>query len=228
MMLAGAAIGYKTKFQGQIAHSTTNGEWVAAVDVGKMSFYFRRSCLDDLYIPQYDTTVIYEDNRGGALFMANAQQTSPRTRHIDIREFALVDWILQDLLILEGIKTTVNCADSFTKALARILFYRHNDTVMGRRIPTHLLPLFIVQDTGSNVPLTAFLNEAANNIISRLLFTHNHTPISVAPDYSSCNNASTGTIMTLVGTPQEQKQQVITLSSTKAEVHCQVVANLRT
>ena len=114
-----------------------------------MSLYFR-SCLDDLNIPQYDATVIYEDNRG-ALFMANAQQTSPRTRHIDIREFALVDWVLQDLLILEGIKTADNCADTFTKALTRILFYRHNDTVMGRRIPAHLLP-YLVQDTGSNIP----------------------------------------------------------------------------
>jgi hypothetical protein len=103
-----------------------------------MSLYFR-SLLDDLGIPQFNATVIFEDNRG-ALFMANAQQTSPRTRHIDIREFALVDWVEQDLLILEAIKTADNCSDAMTKALAKVLFYCHNDTIMGRRTPDNLKP----------------------------------------------------------------------------------------
>jgi hypothetical protein len=138
MMLGGAAVGYKTKFQRNIAHSTSDAEWVSACDLGKQSLYFR-SILDDLGMPQHHATVLYEDNRG-ALFMANAQQTSARTRHIDIREFALVDWVQQDLMILEAIKTADNCSDALTKALAKQLFYRHNDTIMGRRIPEHLVP----------------------------------------------------------------------------------------
>ena len=94
--------------------------------------------MDDLGIPQYDATIIYEDNRG-ALFMANAQQASSRTRHIDIREFALVQWVEQDLLLLAAIQTNDNCSDALTKALAKQLFYRHNDTIMGRRVPEHLI-----------------------------------------------------------------------------------------
>ena len=137
MMLAGGAVGYRTKYQHFIAHSTTDAEWVSACDIGKMSLYFR-SLLDDLGIPQYDATIIYEDNRG-ALFMANAQQASSRTRHIDIREFALVQWVEQDLLLLAAIQTNDNCSDALTKALAKQLFYRHNDTIMGRRVPEHLI-----------------------------------------------------------------------------------------
>jgi hypothetical protein len=82
MILAGGAVGYKTRYQHQIAHSTTDAEWVSACDLGKMSLYFC-SILHDLGLPQHDATIIYEDNRG-ALFMVNAQQTSSRTRHIDI------------------------------------------------------------------------------------------------------------------------------------------------
>lgn len=91
IMLAGAAIGYKTRFQKAVALSSTEAEWVAACEVGKMILYFR-SLLYDLGQPQHQATVMYEDNRG-ALYMANAQQTSTRTRHIDIKHFALVDWV---------------------------------------------------------------------------------------------------------------------------------------
>jgi hypothetical protein len=88
-------------------------------DIGKMSLYFR-SLLDDLGIPQFNATVIFEDNRG-ALFMANAQQTSPRTRHIDIREFALVDWVQQDLLILENCRQLLRRNDQGTGKSAILL-----------------------------------------------------------------------------------------------------------
>eukprot|EP00590_Aulacoseira_subarctica_P011809 CAMPEP_0172428448 /NCGR_PEP_ID=MMETSP1064-20121228/46386_1 /TAXON_ID=202472 /ORGANISM="Aulacoseira subarctica , Strain CCAP 1002/5" /LENGTH=86 /DNA_ID=CAMNT_0013173241 /DNA_START=328 /DNA_END=584 /DNA_ORIENTATION=- len=58
---------------------------------------------------QIDATVLYEDNNG-ALMMANAQQPTRRTRHMDIKKFALLDWVEQDLLILKSIKTLENAA----------------------------------------------------------------------------------------------------------------------
>jgi hypothetical protein len=39
VMLAGAAIGYKTKFQNAVALSSTEAEWVAACEVGKMILF---------------------------------------------------------------------------------------------------------------------------------------------------------------------------------------------
>jgi hypothetical protein len=36
--------------------------------------------------------------------MANAQQPTRRTRHMDIKTFALLDWVEQDLLLLQTIK----------------------------------------------------------------------------------------------------------------------------
>jgi hypothetical protein len=40
LLLAGGAVGFKTKFQHQIAHSMTDAEWVSAVDIGKLCLYF--------------------------------------------------------------------------------------------------------------------------------------------------------------------------------------------
>jgi len=87
-MLAGGAIGYKTKYQTVISHSSTEAEFVAACDTAKMILFFL-SLLDDLGLPQCNATILFEDNTG-ALMMANAQQPTRRTRHMDIKYFALL------------------------------------------------------------------------------------------------------------------------------------------
>jgi deoxyuridine 5'-triphosphate nucleotidohydrolase len=106
VMLAGGAIGYKTKFQMVIAHSSTEAEFVAACDTAKIILFFR-SIMEELGLPQEDATILFEDNTG-ALMMANAQQPTKRTRHIDIKHFALLDWVEQDLLQLHQIGTHDN------------------------------------------------------------------------------------------------------------------------
>ena len=68
---------------------------------------YLRSILDEINVPQENATVMYEDNQG-ALLMANAGQPTRRTRHIDIREFALLDCIERDLVIIEHIVTSHN------------------------------------------------------------------------------------------------------------------------
>jgi hypothetical protein len=74
---AGGAIGYKCKYQDTIAHSSTEAEFVAACDAGKMILFFR-SLLQDLGYEQPEATKLYEDNTG-ALLMANAQQPTRGT-----------------------------------------------------------------------------------------------------------------------------------------------------
>ncbi len=39
-----------------------------------------------------DATKLFEDNNG-ALMMANAQQPTKCTRHIEIKHFTLLDWV---------------------------------------------------------------------------------------------------------------------------------------
>ncbi len=83
---------------------------------------FIQSILWDLDIPQEAATVAYEDN-DGCTSMANAKKPTPRTRHIDIKYFALCDWVDRDLIILERIDTSINLADHLTKTLSRIVFH---------------------------------------------------------------------------------------------------------
>ena len=60
---------------------------------------------------------------------------------MDIRYFALAEWVERDLMILERIHTSINEADHFTKVLDRTLFYRHIDHIMGH-IPPPYSPCF--------------------------------------------------------------------------------------
>lgn len=132
-ILAGAPIVYKTINQKTVALSSTEAEFYALSEAGKLALYIR-SILNELHIPQTAATVVYEDNQG-CLFMAAAGKPTKKTRHVEIRHYAILDWIDQDLLEIKKIHTNNNCSDTLTKALAKTLFYRHTDTLMGRRKP---------------------------------------------------------------------------------------------
>lgn len=71
-MFAGGAIGYKSKYQPVMAHSSTEAEFVAACGTAKMILFYR-SLLDQVALEQKDATVLFKDNTG-AMMMANAQQ----------------------------------------------------------------------------------------------------------------------------------------------------------
>ena len=108
---------------------------MAACDVGRMSLYIR-SILWDLGIPQEAATIAYEDN-DGCTAMANAQKPTSRTRHIDIKYFALCDWVESDLIRLERIDTFIIIADHLMKPLSRILFHWHADFLLGHVPPKY-------------------------------------------------------------------------------------------
>jgi hypothetical protein len=95
-----------------------------------------RTIIEQLGIPQHEATTLYEDNQG-ALLMANAQQPTKRTRHMDIKTFVLQQWVEQDLIRLKRINTTDNYADVMTKSTGSTLFYRHMNYILGKIILTY-------------------------------------------------------------------------------------------
>jgi hypothetical protein len=135
MRLGGGPIAYKAKLQPTVASSSTESEFMQASDTGRMTLYVR-SILWDLDVPQHAATILYEDN-DGATAMANAGKPTPRSRHIDIKFYALQEWVERDLMVLKRIDTSINISDALTKPLARILFYRHRDFYMGYVPPTY-------------------------------------------------------------------------------------------
>jgi hypothetical protein len=143
IMMAGGVIAYKSKYQPTIALSSTEAEFTAAAEAGKTTLYLR-SILYELGFSQDLATVVFEDNTG-ALHMANAQQPTRRTRHMDTKHFAIQDWVAHDQIDLAPIATANNISDAFTKALGRIKFYEQTDVLMGRRIPPYV-PNWIKSD----------------------------------------------------------------------------------
>jgi hypothetical protein len=108
---------------------------MAACDVGRMSLFIR-SILWDLNIPQEASTTAYKNN-DGCTAMGNAQKPTVHTRHINIKYFALCDWVKRDLTHLERIDTLINIADHLTKPLSRILFHQHADFLLGHVLPKY-------------------------------------------------------------------------------------------
>jgi len=136
VMFAGSVIAYKSKIQRTIALSSTEAEFMAACEAGKIILYIR-TILEEMGVEQQEATILFEDNQG-ALLMANSQQPTRRTRHLDTAAFALQDWVSRDLVCLTYVSTTMNSSDAMTKPLARILFYKHFDRLMGRLVPNHI------------------------------------------------------------------------------------------
>ena len=135
IMMAGAAVVYKTILQRVVALSSTEAEFYALSEAGKLALYVR-SILNDLDMPQHTATSVYEDNKG-CLHMTQNQKPTKNTRHVDLRHFAVVDWVAQDLLTVKKISTSDNSSDTLTKSLSKTLFHRHTDTIMGNRRPTY-------------------------------------------------------------------------------------------
>jgi hypothetical protein len=132
---AGGTVLYKSKFQETCDMNSTEVEFTAAAEAGKYILYVR-SLLEQIGIPQHHATILYEDNQG-ALLMANAQQPTKRTRHMDIKNFVPQDWVLLDLIQLDLITTADNYADIMTKATGRTLFYRHMNYILGKIPPKY-------------------------------------------------------------------------------------------
>ena len=135
LFLAGAPVVYRSRFQPTVSLSSTESEFIAAAEAGKMSLYLR-SILTQLGLEPTGATTLYEDNNA-AIAMANAQRPTRRTRHLDIKHFALLDWTETDQVILSSISTHDNPADGMTKALGPQLFSRHSATLLGKRKPAY-------------------------------------------------------------------------------------------
>ena len=135
IFLAGAPVIYKSRTQPTVSLSSTESEFISASEGGKLILYLR-SILNDIGIHQTHPTPLYADNEA-CISMANAKQPTRRTRHLDIKYFALLNWIETDQIIMTHISTSDNPADALTKTLGTQLFSRHSATLLGKRIPSY-------------------------------------------------------------------------------------------
>jgi len=127
---SGGAVVYRSKTQSLTALSSTEAKFIAAVTAAKTAKYIR-SVLSELGFEQPNPTPIYEDNKPTINIVAS-QKPTEQTGHIDIRFFALQDWVHKskdvELLHIPGV---INPSDDLTKPLGGVLHERHARYIMG-------------------------------------------------------------------------------------------------
>ena len=121
---------HRSKTQSLTALSLTEAEFIAAATAAKTARCIR-SILTELGFNQDKPTPIYEDNKPTIDIIAS-QKPTERTRHIDIRFFAIHDWTHKSKDIsLHHIPGVTNPSDDLTKPLGRVLHERHARYIMG-------------------------------------------------------------------------------------------------
>jgi Integrase core domain. len=133
-----ALVMYLAKLQPTVVTSIGEGEFIQLVITGKKVKHVR-GVMTDLGFPQNGPSPIFGDNIS-SIMMGNNVRPTDRTRHMDIRWFALQEWIHIDKdIILIHIPGEVNASDALSKALAWIKHYRHMSRAMGATGPIYLL-----------------------------------------------------------------------------------------
>jgi len=127
--LAGGVVAYRSRTQSICAQSSTEAELIAANAAAKVTkcLHF---ILHKLGYTQTEPTPIYEDN-DFAIKIINHSRPTDRSRHVEIRYFALQHWRLMKDIILIHLPGVVNPADMLTKALGWVLHHRHAPYLMG-------------------------------------------------------------------------------------------------
>ena len=112
----GGAIVYRSKTQSITAGSSCESEFIAAYSACKVVRYLRY-ILKQLHFEQTEPTPVYIDNLSALKIINDNTAPTERTRHMDIRFFALQDWREDGDIKMIHIKGTLNNADDLTKAL---------------------------------------------------------------------------------------------------------------
>jgi hypothetical protein len=114
--LGGAAIFWVPRLQKNIALSTTEAEYVAAVKACKEMTWLR-SLLNELEHKQVDCRL--QSDSQSAIHLAKNSTFHSRTKHIDIRYHFIRTMLEEGSFKLEKIHTNKNPADMLTKSVPR-------------------------------------------------------------------------------------------------------------
>jgi hypothetical protein len=87
----GGAVLYRSKTQTLTVGSSTESEFIAAVTAAKLARYLQ-SVLKQLGFHQTKPTVIFTDNLSALKIINDNTSPTDRTRHMDLRFFAIQDW----------------------------------------------------------------------------------------------------------------------------------------
>ncbi|SCZ94677.1 BZ3500_MvSof-1268-A1-R1_Chr12-3g04039 [Microbotryum saponariae] len=125
VIMAGAAISWKSKQQTMVASSTAESETLAASTAAKEAIGLR-NLASELRINQGRSTVLHEDNQPCIDLVKNPGARG-RTRHWNVHHFYLRERIEVGDIDLRYCPTDLNTADILTKPLSKLKFSTHRE-----------------------------------------------------------------------------------------------------
>lgn len=132
-----ALVMYVAKLQPTVVTSIGEGEFIQLVLTGKKIKHVR-TVMSELDFAQSRPSPIFGDNIS-SIMMGNNIRPTDRTRHMDIKWFALQEWIHIDKdIILIHLSGELNSSDALSKALAWVKHYRHMSRAMGATGPVYM------------------------------------------------------------------------------------------
>jgi hypothetical protein len=113
--MAGGAISWSSKLQTIVALSSTEAEYMIAVEAGK-EILWMRNILGEFGFPQEGSSTLHIDNQSAINVSKNPEHFG-RMKHLDLRFFWLRDVVEEGSITPVKIKGTEHPADCLTKAL---------------------------------------------------------------------------------------------------------------
>ncbi len=102
--MAGGAIGWSSKLQGIVALSTTEAEFIAAVEAGK-EIAWMRNLLREFGYPISTPSILHMDNQS-AISVSKNPEHHGRMKHLDLRFYWLRDAVNDKMITPSFVPTT--------------------------------------------------------------------------------------------------------------------------
>lgn len=128
MFVGGSLVSWSSRRHKCRTLSSMEAEYVEASEAAKEVAWLR-VLLEELGHKQLAPTVIHEDNKACISYSKN-NTCHDRTKHIDIRAYALRDRVREGMIVLSHIETKHQLADMLTKTQLKRTFMEHRDHIM--------------------------------------------------------------------------------------------------
>lgn len=128
LYLCGVPISWKSKGQKSVALSSTEAEYVAMSEAVK-EIRFVAQLMEALGTKIQYPMIVRVDNVG-AIYIAENQGMSNRTRHVDIRAHYVKEFIEDGVVKIKFVRSGDNTSDMMTKNLNSELHGKHSSNVM--------------------------------------------------------------------------------------------------
>jgi hypothetical protein len=114
---------WRSKSQKGVTLSSTKAEYVAISEaVKEVNFIYNLLC--DFHI-KVNLPIISKTDNIGAIFKAENSSTGVRTRHVDTRYHFIREFIEDDFIKVEFVRSVENDADILTKNISHDLYVKH-------------------------------------------------------------------------------------------------------